>query len=35
LYEVCVNGTLGRLPDGLGKVEQASERKAIEFIVYL
>ena len=35
LYEVCVDGTLGRAWDGLGKVEEASARKAIEVIVYL
>jgi hypothetical protein len=35
LYEVCVDGTLSRAWDGLGKVEQASARKAIEVIVYL
>jgi hypothetical protein len=35
LYEVSVNGTLGRARDGLGKVETTSDRQAIEVIAYL
>jgi hypothetical protein len=35
LYAVSVNGTLGRAWDGLGKVESATKREAIEVIAYL